>query len=222
MATTQLNVNLINNNAAATKQRESNPAIGQTVAQIRTARISDQKYLIPSMVLAFSSDPAARWMYPDPYQYLTHFPRFVQAFGGIAFAQETAHCIDGYSGAALWFPPGVEPDVDPVIELLEQSIFESEQADVFAVFEQMGHYHPSQPHWYLPIIGVEPTQQGKGYGSALMQHVLMQCDRDHIPAYLEASKPANILFYERHGFKVLSTIQVGASPPIFPMVRQPQ
>jgi ribosomal protein S18 acetylase RimI-like enzyme len=85
----------------------------------------------------------------------------------------------------------------------------------------MGHYHPKEPHWYLPMIGVEPTQQGKGYGSALIQNVLKQCDRDCILAYLEASKPANILFYERHGFDLIDTIQVGSSPPIFPMIRQP-
>jgi ribosomal protein S18 acetylase RimI-like enzyme len=90
------------------------------------------------------------------------------------------------------------------------------------VLEQMGHYHLKEPHWYLPMIGIEPTQQGKGHGSALMQHVLAQCDRDRLPAYLEASKPANVLFYERHGFEVLSTIQIGASPPIFPMVCYPQ
>lgn len=221
MATTQLNVNPINN-ATTPPQCEFNSALGSTVAQIRTATIAEQKYIIAGMVLAFSGDPAMRWMYPDPYQYLTHFPRFVQAFGGQAFAQETAYCINGYSGAALWLPPGVEPDVDPLIEILQQSVFESDQADVFAVIEQMGHYHPSQPHWYLPLIGVEPTQQGQGYGSALMQHVLRGCDRDSVSAYLEASKPTNVSFYERHGFKLLGTIQVGTSPTIFPMLRQPQ
>jgi ribosomal protein S18 acetylase RimI-like enzyme len=71
------------------------------------------------------------------------------------------------------------------------------------------------------MIGVEPTQQGKGYDSALIQNVLNKCDRDRILAYLEASKPANILFYQRHGFEVIDTIQVGASPQIFPMIRHP-
>ena len=93
------------------------------------------------------------------------------------------------------------------------------QAEVFAVFEQMGRYHPQEPHWYLPLIGVDPAQQRKGYGSALLQHALRECDRDHAPAYLESSNPANIPLYERHGFRVLATIQVGTSPPIFPMLR---
>jgi ribosomal protein S18 acetylase RimI-like enzyme len=90
---------------------------------------------------------------------------------------------------------------------------------VFAVFEHMGRYHPSQPYWYLPLIGVDPVHQRKGYGSALLRHALLQCDRDHAPAYLESTNPANIRLYERHGFEVLDTIQVRSSPPIFPMLR---
>jgi GNAT superfamily N-acetyltransferase len=206
---------------ALTNNLTSTPT-GQPIPPIRTATIAEQKYITASLVLAFASDPVARWMYPDSYQYLTHFPHFVQVFSSKALAQATAYCIDGYAGAALWLPPGVEPDAELPIELLQRSIFESEQADVFAIREQMARYHPQQPHWYLPMMGVEPTQQGKGYGSALMQPVLVECDRDRIPAYLGASKPANVQFYERHGFKVLDTVQVGASPPIFPMLRQPQ
>jgi ribosomal protein S18 acetylase RimI-like enzyme len=221
MSTSQFNVDSLRSKVAATLQQESHAAIASTAA-IRTATITDQKYIIASLVLAFSNDPAARWMYPDPYQYLTHFPLFVQAFGGRAFEGGTAYASDGYSGAALWFSPGAEPDIETTIEILQESIFDSDRTDVFAVLEQMGHYHPKEPHWYLPMIGVEPTQQGKGHGSALMQHVLAQCDRDRLPAYLEASKPANVPFYERHGFEVISTIQVGASPPIFPMVRYPR
>ncbi|NJS42172.1 GNAT family N-acetyltransferase, partial [Candidatus Gracilibacteria bacterium] len=55
-----------------------------------------------------------------------------------------------------------------------------------------------------------------------IQQVTTQCDRHRIPAYVEASKLANVLFYERHGFQAIGTIQAGKSPPIFPMVRQPQ
>jgi len=86
----------------------------------------------------------------------------------------------------------------------------------------MGSYHPSEPHWYLPLIGVDPALLGKGYGSALMKHALIQCDRDKKLAYLESSNPKNISFHERHGFELLGTIQVGSSPPICPMLRKPR
>ena len=96
------------------------------------------------------------------------------------------------------------------------------QKDVFAVFEQMGRYHASEPHWYLPLMGVDPSQQNKGFGSALLQHTLNQFDRENKLAYLESSNPRNISLYKRHGFELLGTIQKGTSPSIAPMLRRPR
>lgn len=193
-----------------------------TTPIIKTATTSDEAPAIAVVVLAFSADPAARWTWPDPQQYLTHFPTFVKALGGNAFAHGSAYYVDGYAGAALWLPPEVRPDEDALITLLQRTGSAPVQKDLFAVFEQMGRYHPREPHWYLPFIGIDPSQQGKGYGATLMKHALIPCDRDHTLAYLESSNPKNIPLYERDGFELLGTIQVGASPPIFPMLRKPR
>ncbi len=134
----------------------------------------------------------------------------------------TAYCLRGYAGAALWLPPDVHPDEDTLIALFQRTIAEEDRDVIFAVFEQMGSYHPDEPHWYLPLIGVDPSQQRKGYGSELMRHALMECDRAGTPAYLESTNPENTPLCKRHGFEVLGTIQVGASPPIFPMLRRPR
>jgi hypothetical protein len=75
---------------------------------IQTATVSNREDAIAALVLAFSADPVARWMYPEPQQYLTYFPNFVRAFGGKAFESGTAYYVEGYFGTALWFPPGVE------------------------------------------------------------------------------------------------------------------
>ena len=193
-----------------------------TTPTIKTATAADADPAIAVVTLAFSADPAARWTWSDPQQYLRHFPSFVQAFGSKAFTHGSAYYVDGYAGAALWLPPAVHPDEDALVALVKRTVPEPMHQDVFAVFDQMGHYHPREPHWYLPLIGVDPCHQGKGYGAALMQHALLPCDRDHMPAYLESTNPKNIPLYERHGFAVLGTIQVGASPPLFPMLRTPR
>jgi ribosomal protein S18 acetylase RimI-like enzyme len=93
---------------------------------------------------------------------------------------------------------------------------------MFTVLEQMDKYHPHEPHWYLPMIGVDPIQQGRGFGSVLLQHALAVCDRDGMPAYLESSNPKNVPLYQRHGFEVTGTVQAGSSPTIFPMLRRPR
>jgi GNAT superfamily N-acetyltransferase len=189
---------------------------------IKTAAASDEAYIIDVLVRAFAADPAARWGWPDSQQYYMHFPSFVRAFGGKAFTHGSAYYVDGYAATALWLPPNVHPDEEKLISLVQRTVSEQIQKDFFPVFEQMSHYHPSEPHWYLPLMGVDPLQQGKGFGSALLQHTLIQCDRDRKLAYLESSNPRNIPLYERHGFELLGTIQAGTSPPIFPMLRRPR
>jgi ribosomal protein S18 acetylase RimI-like enzyme len=180
---------------------------------------ADAERAIAVIVLAFSADPAARWTYPDARSYLTHFPAIVRAFGGKAFAHGTGCHASAFAGAALWLPPGIQPDGDALAAALRGSVAPERQAAVFGVFEQMGRYHPHEPHWYLPLIGVDPIHQRRGHGSALLQHALRQCDRDHTLAYLESTNPANVPLYERHGFRVLATVQIGSSPPIVPMLR---
>lgn len=146
----------------------------------------------------------------------------LRAFGGKAFAHKSAYYVEGYSGAALWLPPDIHPDVDTLMALLQRTGSKGAQKDGPAVFEKMGSYHPSEPHWYLPLLGVDPLWHGKGLGSALMQRALARCDSDNKVAYLESSNSKNIPFYEKHGFELLGTIRVGASPSIFPMLRKPR
>lgn len=193
-----------------------------TTKPIKSATSPDQDHILAVIVLAFSADPAARWTYPDPHDYLRYFPDIVRAFGGKAFEHGSAYYVDGFSGAALWLPPDVQPQEDEMIALFQRTVSGQRQEELFSVFEQMGSYHPTEPHWYLPLIGVDPAQQGNGHGSALMKHALVACDREQKLAYLESSNPRNIPLYQRHGFEVLGTIQVGSSPPIFPMLRRPR
>jgi GNAT superfamily N-acetyltransferase len=188
-------------------------------SRVTTTAPGDAERAIATVVLAFSTDPVARWSYPDPDQYLTHFPAIVRAFGGRAFARGTAHHAGRFAGAALWLPPGIGPDEEALTGIFKKSVAAERHAEVFAIFEQMGRCHPREPHWYLPLIGVDPAHQRQGHGSALLQHALSQCDRDHAPAYLESTNPVNVPLYERHGFRVLTTIRAGTSPPIFPMLR---
>jgi ribosomal protein S18 acetylase RimI-like enzyme len=193
-----------------------------TTTTIKTATTADEGPAVAVMVLAFGSDPAARWTWPDPQQFLMHFPKLVRVLGGSAFSHGSAHYVDGFVGAALWLPPDVGPDEGALSTLLQSTGSASAQKDLAALFEQMGRYHPREAHWYLPFIGIDPCQQGKGYGAALMKHALVPCDRDRKLAYLESSNPKNIPLYERHGFEVLGTVQVGASPPVVPMLRKPR
>ena len=75
--------------------------------------------------------------------------------------------------------------------LVAEAVPAADQEEVFGFMDQMGEFHLTEPHWYLPLIGVDVTKQGRGYGSALLRHALERCDRDGLPAYLEATSPLN-------------------------------
>lgn len=191
--------------------------MGEQGIRIGTER--DRQAVIDVITLGFATDPMARWSLPTAALYLAVMPELIDAFGAKAFELGSAYCADDLSGAALWLPPGVEPDNERLAALIARHAPAAVQDDAGRVFEQMAAYHPHEPHWYLPVIAVDPARQGQGLGGALLARALERCDADHLPAYLESSNPRNIALYQRHGFEILGRIQVGSSPTLTPMLR---
>ena len=186
---------------------------------VRAAGPHDEAAAVAVITLAFCNDPIARWAVPDPDGYLEATPKIARAFGGNGFTHGTVDFAEGGLGAAMWLPPGVEPDYETMMSLLETHSPPERLPAVLAVLDAMGQYHPGEAHWYLPMIGVDPAWQCRGIGSALMQYSLARIDAAHAVAYLESSNPRNISLYQRHGFVSVGQIQQGDSPTIVAMVR---
>jgi GNAT superfamily N-acetyltransferase len=198
----------------------SNPARSlAAVSDLATSVVPDalQDRAFATLVSAFTDDPVERWLYPETHDYLTHFPEFLAAFGGPAFAERTVWELDDFAAVALWLPPGTEADGDAIVAVLTATVAADKLGDTFAVMEQM--VHPTYPHWYLPWFGVDGGRQGQGLGSELMTRGLAIVDASHLPAYLESPNPRNVPFYERHGFEVTGQAQSGTCPPLTFMLR---
>lgn len=58
------------------------------------------------------------------------------------------------------------------------------------------------PCWYLNAIGVDPSAQRGGLGSALINRMLARIDHEALPAFLDTSASDNLGYYERFGFRV--------------------
>ena len=172
-------------------------------------------------MLGFAADPMARWVWPDSSQYLRIMPQFVKAFGGRAFENGTAYITEGARAAALWLPPGVEPDEAAMGAVITEALRPEIAEDIGPILQGMAEHHPHEPHWYLPLIAADPSWIGQGLGTLLMKHALRRCDEDGIAAYLESSNPRNISLYQRHGFRMIGQIQHGSSPTLTPMLRTP-
>ena len=195
---------------------ERNATTDAAVAVIPTA---DRERGIATITLAFDTDPVVRWAWPDPHRYVTYWPQFVDAFGGRAFDQGTAHGLEDCLAVALWLPPGVEPDEAEMDAVMAGALRPEIAEDIGGVLKGMAEHHPREPHWYLPLIAADPNWIGQGLGARLMKHALRRCDEQGVAAYLESSNPRNISLYQRHGFKITGRIQSGSSPVMTPMLR---
>jgi ribosomal protein S18 acetylase RimI-like enzyme len=190
--------------------------------EVRSATSDEMPRAVSAIVAAFLTDPPARFAWPSPHDYLQAMPLATREFAGSSFEHGTAYVTADFCGAALWLPPGVQPNGKALEKVFLDTANREHLDDLRAAFERMEQSHPQEPHWYLPQIGVEPNAQGKGLGAALMRHALARCDQEKALAYLEASKPQNVPFYQRHGFEVIGEIRMGGAPPVTPMVRRPQ
>jgi GNAT superfamily N-acetyltransferase len=191
---------------------------------VRKAVADDIDQISVTLSRAFHDDPVMAWIIPDADRRRAIGPSVFRVFT-TAFVRhdETLVTSDGV-GAALWAPPGVAPVADHEAERfgaeLEQ-VLGIDAPRLFAVDQVMAEHHPDTPCFYLQLVGVDPDWQGHGIGSALLAPVLERCDRDRVPAYLEATSPDNKRLYERHGFHTQATLQVPGGPPMWAMWREP-
>jgi len=200
-----------------------------TVPKVRAVNEADAERAIAALALAFATDPVIRSFYPDPRDHLTYFAEMMRINIEPAIARGSAHYVDGFSAATIWFPPTrPEDDAEAAKErgrrmgaLIEEKAHKEGNDDLFAALGEMGALHPEEPHWYLFSIGVDPHHQGQGLGSLLMEHALPMSDADGTIAYLESSNPRNVPFYQRHGFETTHVVQIGSSPTFTLMARQP-
>ena len=185
----------------------------------------DPAEVLPILAAALARDPLWRWLYPDDETYEHAFPEVMLLAGRAGFELGTVDVAEGNKAVAVWDPPASEVDPDEVeagwITHFQTYCDAARLRDIFAWSEQFSSFHPTEPHWYLGGIGVLPEHQGRGHGSALLQVGLERCDRDGLPAYLEASNSRNRPLYERHGFEVIGEIQAADSPSVWPMLRPP-
>jgi GNAT superfamily N-acetyltransferase len=186
----------------------------------RKATAADLPDVSDTLALAFYDDPVATWIIDDGPRRQQLLPGFFGAIAESYLAYNETYSVDEGVSAAVWAPPGAKEDEE--LPAVLGAAVEEYAERLFEILGLMEEKHPVEPHHYLFLLGTRPEWRGRGLGSSVMAPVLQTCDRDRVPAYLEASSERNKQLYLRHGFEVTDEIQLPGGPSLWPMWRSPK
>jgi ribosomal protein S18 acetylase RimI-like enzyme len=193
--------------------------------QPRRATPEDVPALASMLTRAFLDDPVATWSCPPERLR----PRMLERFQAARLNQLLEHrevwTTPQLTSVALWAPPKrwkttARQDAALARVMLMPRLLMRAPL-VAAGLVGIERRHPHTPaHWYLAVLGTDPSAQGQGLGSAVLAPVLEECDADGVGAYLESSKERNIAFYARHGFRVTAELRLPRGPKLWAMWRE--
>ncbi|WP_030291329.1 GNAT family N-acetyltransferase [Streptomyces katrae] len=196
--------------------------------EIRQADQSDRDAVARLLDEAFRTDPVSSWVFPDPEHRAAVHGRFLGVFVDVALAEgRIDYAVDG-SAAALWLRiPAGEPEGEAAeddVPARMRAVADPDNERCELVGRLTGAVHPTaEEHEYLLMIAVAPGRQGEGLGTELMRPVLERCDREGVPAYLEASSERSKGLYERLGWEFTGeAVELPEGPLMWPMWRKPQ
>lgn len=161
---------------------------------------------------AFADDPVVRWLIPDDGEYDDIQDRFFGALARRWLFHGTLWCTDDGVAVAGWNPPG-RPTADVVDPTpVQHPDWRIER--FVALGEAIDANTPAEPHWHLNMIATHPDWQRRGLAGALMAVVFEVADEQGLPCYLETETPANVAYYQHHGFEVRTEwdVSVPGSP----------
>ena len=195
---------------------------------VRPATLADAAVVARIAVAGFYDDPVMRWVFPDD---AVRPDRLRVLFSGLVddmLPNRGVVHVGGDATAALWRDPTFEHGrsaADRASEVTEEQPmpFSPDELERLMILGgTMMANHPHEPHWYLNVVSTIPERQGQGLGSAVLQPVLEQCDRDQDRAYLESTNPRNHSLYHRHRFVDAGEIQLDGGPVMMAMWRDPR
>ena len=189
----------------------------------RPAVAADIPAIARSLAKAFRDDPVMLHMLRAPANRERQMTTFFATEMKRALKMGAVLTADDQPAGAIWMAPGQWRMGN--LQLLSfwpvMVSWRSALARSLRVLARMEKVHPTEPHWYLAVLGTAPDHQGKGLGSAMMTPILRRCDDEGLPAYLESSKESNVPFYVRHGFAVTERLDLPGGLPLWLMWREP-
>lgn len=115
-------------------------------------------------------------------------------------------------------PGFCQPDVIEKIKVVPAAVIGNPVTTPVRILNWVGEWarrDPSEPHWHLGPVVVEPSLRGQGIGTAMLKAFCMIVDGTGAHAYLETDKSENVRLYQRFGFTVVESAEVLEVPNWF-------
>ena len=119
-------------------------------------------------------------------------------------------------GARVWGVAGISaPEKKAWPASLERHYKELEEAVGFealqrqeAYSELVDRHRPSEPHYFVGVLGVDPQAHGRGFGRRLLDEAqrISRADPDSRGVWLDTENPKNVGFYEHLGYQVVAEV----------------
>ncbi len=145
--------------------------------------------------------------------------RMAMPYGEVWVAQDVDASI---VCAAIWMLPtsSVPPSVSEAAAT-EQAELEGTRHDASLRAEAAcAPIRPTVPHYYLGAVGTRSDRHRHGLATAVLAPIIDRAETENVAAFLETSKPRNVQFYERLGFRVTGEIDMpDGGPHVWGMTR---
>ncbi|MFC1963544.1 GNAT family N-acetyltransferase [Chloroflexota bacterium] len=173
---------------------------------------SHAKPAVEVLVKAFWNNPPLNYYFSDELERKRIASFFLSAavFSGIRYGEVYA-TSPNLEGIAVWIPSHNYPITFwkllrsvPLSAIFGFGKYGGNRMKLLgehvdAIHEQMSPFR----HWFLQIIGVDPSFQGNGYAGKLIHRMLSRVDAEGLPCYLETLDYKNVPLYEHFGFRVV-------------------
>jgi GNAT superfamily N-acetyltransferase len=142
----------------------------------------------------------------------------------------TVHLADPSQGVAVWLLPQPDEIQSSAAErkrlFLTNTLGARGTSNYYRMVEYMSGKAQklvSDDAWYLSIIAVDPSLQGRGLGQQLLAPTLAEIDASDAISYLETFGPRSVTFYERLGFRTVARFDEPTTEAQYAlMVRKPR
>jgi ribosomal protein S18 acetylase RimI-like enzyme len=196
---------------------------------VRALTPSDVPSATETLALAFDDDPMFRFLFPSGEARMAWLRVLMAGMLAQSMPDGAVTCTssgDLVTGVCAVIPPGKFP---PSGGRLVRFLFRRARPRMprptlhalragAGLVRMMDRLHHRGPHYYVQVLAVHPSQQGKGVGKRLLGAVLERARASAVPAYLETTKPSNVGFYRHMGFDVTAEETLrGGSPPLWAM-----